>query len=89
MIMYRIVNKQYHHFIQDRFQEFQVVHRHETRFKFDMKVNIPKIRISKSKQCFLFQATIEWNNVPSDIRNSCNLKTFKKKLKLHHLSQRN
>ena len=44
---------------------------------------VPYLRRKKSYASFFPRAIVQWNNLPSDIQQSCSLGTFRQKLKFH------
>ena len=43
-------------------------------------LHLPSVKTEWGKQCFAFHAAKDWNDLNSQIKNSKDLKTFKKKL---------
>jgi hypothetical protein len=63
----------------------QVDHDHNTRFRIGSNLNCPTVKISKSYCSFLYQGIMLWNSIPTEIKDSTSLFTFKRQLKLHLL----
>ena len=47
---------------------------------------IPKFRLTLSQHCLRYTGVKVWNDIPQDIKNANNVKTFKSHLKNYFLS---
>ena len=63
------------------FQQLIPPHNHETRTRLNNVLNIPRMRLSKFKSSFVYNAIVHYNDLPADIKNCQNVCTFKRKLK--------
>ena len=57
------------------------IHHHSTRFNVILKFNVPMYTKSLPQKFFFYHAINLWNNLPINIRNLNQLKSFKLKLK--------
>ena len=48
--------------------------------------HLPPIRTSLSYKSIFFQGPITWNSLPDEIKETCTLQSFKRKLKYYYLS---
>ena len=64
------------------FQQLIPPHNHESRTRLNNVPNIPRMRLSKFKSSFLYNAIVHYNDLPADIKNCQSILTFKHKLKI-------
>ena len=62
------------------FQQLIPPHNHETRTRLNNVLNIPRMRLSKFKSSFLYNAIVHYIDLPADIKNCRSISTFKRKL---------
>ena len=77
--IYNHINNPSIHPIASRFVINSDLHHYNTRNNNDFV--IPHYVKSSSQSCYLYQASVLWNNTPREIRESCSIFAFKRKLK--------
>ena len=65
--------------ISEQFLRNSDVHSYPTRYRDNYTV--PLYSRSSSQSCFLYQASTEFNNLPSDLKKSSSIKSFRRKYK--------
>ena len=84
--MFQIVKLNMHSYFTRKFQSFQIQHSHDTRGSASEHLTIPRMRLVRCQRSFLFTGTKNWNQLPVTVRNSENLKEFKKLLRIYIFS---
>ena len=79
--LHKVVFANNHDYFHNKLQLLIPVHQHETRFSFDLNLNIPFFRKSKCQNSFIFQAISVWNKLPQEFKEIKNFYSFKKKVK--------
>ena len=70
-----------HPYFRDKINSFQVEHNYGTRVQSDDQLSTPSLRFLKCQKSFLYVGIKFWNELPLSVRNSENLKAFKKNLR--------
>ena len=68
-------------FFKDTLTELRGTHDHLTRFCFKENLNTPKFRLSVCQGSFLYNAVHIWNAIPTAVRNSKTVHSFKAQLR--------
>ena len=63
------------------FQKLIPPHSNETRTRLNNNLNITRMKLSKFKSSFIYNAIVHYNDLPADIKNCQSISTFKCKLK--------
>ena len=84
-IMFSYITDPNNYPISNRFIRNSHLHSYNTRNREDFV--IPRYSRATSQSCFLYQSTVEWNNVPSVIKDCRNVKAFRKKFKTYILDR--
>ena len=81
ILMYKVRNEMAPSSLSNMFQKTNEVHEHQTRqAKHDFQP--PKPKTNYLKKAFSYRGAVAWNNLPSEIKNSESINTFKAKLKM-------
>ena len=76
-----------HSYFNERVQNLQNNHSHDTRFVNNNNINVPFFTRARGHSSFLYKSIRFWNNLPPDIKNIPSIGSFKNKIKLHLLDQ--
>ena len=76
-----------HSYFNERVQNLQNNHSHDTRFVNNNNINVPFFTRARGHSSFLYKSIRFWNNLPPDIKNIPSISSFKNKIKLHLLDQ--
>ena len=85
--MFQVLRLGLHEYFADKLSSIQTTHNHATRASTSQNLTIPRYTSSKCQKSILYIGTKFWNELPTSIRNSENLKIFKKNLKKFILSE--
>ena len=81
ILMYKVRHEMAPSSLSNMFQKTNEVHEHQTRqAKHDFQP--PKLKTNYLKKAFSYRGAVAWNNLPSEIKNSESINTFKAKLKM-------
>ena len=79
--LYKDFNYQTTKYFTDKILEFQSSHNYETRFRVNGNLIIPRFTSARGQKSFIFQSVVFWNTLPLSLKNSPDLRAFKKLLK--------
>ena len=65
-----------------RYQTISSIHSHNTRHNHNLVT--PRYNLTKSQSSVLYNSTIEWNCIPTEIQNCASLKSLKTRLKEYY-----
>ena len=75
-MVFRALNGQAPGYISGLFNKCNTVHNYRTRAAISEGVVVPKARTNAGKLCFSHNGSIEWNNLPSKLRQAQSKQTF-------------
>ena len=80
--LYKDFNQKTTKYFTDKISAFQSSHNYQTRFRENENLIIPHFTSARGQKSFIFQSIVFWNTLPVSIKNSPDLKVFKRLLKL-------
>ena len=84
--LYQAINCDRDSYFSVRIQSFQNQHNHNTRSQNTELLSLPMRSFSKSQNCFIYKGLKFWNELPVSVRNSENIRIFKRMAKNFLLS---
>ena len=84
--MFQINKLEMHSYFLNKINAMQTDHSYRTRMQLNEELNTPLFRSLKCQKSFLYVGIKYWNDLPVNIRNSGNIKIFKKCLQSHLFS---
>ena len=61
---------------------------HTTRSSVSNKLYVPKVKSTSFKRSFMYSASVLWNDLSEELRNSRNIETFKKNYVFNYFTNR-
>ena len=81
ILMFKCLNNLAPEYLSNSLKYTHELHPHNTRHASNLNLNIPKPKTSTFMNSFSYQGPLIWNTLPTNIRDSNNIQTFKTHLK--------
>lgn len=87
--MFSVLMLNEHEYFKNKFLQLFPSHEYSTRHQIDNKFNLPAVNLTLTQKSFAYQAILQWNKLPEEMKISYSKPIFKKKMKNHLLSLNN